>query len=70
MKIFYEDRDPYNLPHLSRSHNHVFPAHFHQEPEFLLVRKGGYTVTINETAYEVTEGCIAVFDSFDVHAYL
>ncbi len=69
MKIFYENRDKKRIPMHSRNGNHIFPAHFHQDMEFLLVRKGGYEVTVNENTYEVLDGCILIIDSYDVHTY-
>lgn len=46
-----------------------FPAHYHAGIEIFLLEKGHYTLTINGVNYEATNGCVAVSDSFDVHAY-
>ena len=70
MKEFYEKhRDDSDTMVIKRSGHHVFPAHFHRTPEILLVKKGGYRLTLEGVEFEVGEGDIAVIDSFIIHSY-
>jgi len=70
MKDFYEKhRDDSDTMVINRSGHHVFPAHFHRTPEILLVKKGGYRLTLEGVEYEVREGDVAVIDSFVLHSY-
>ena len=70
MKEFYEKhRDDNDAIMVSRNQHHVFPAHFHRTPEILLVKSGGYKLTLDGTEYEVKDGDIAVIDSFVIHSY-
>lgn len=70
MKEFYEKhRDDNDSLVIKRNGYHVFPAHFHRSPEILLVNKGGYRITVSGAEYEVTDGAVAVIDSFEVHSY-
>lgn len=70
MNSFYEKiRDDEDLLRVHRNGNHNFPSHFHNSMEILLVRKGGYEVFLNEKRYEVTDGCVFVIDSYDIHSF-
>lgn len=69
MEGFYEKyREESNIL-ARRNSSHIFRSHFHSNMEILIVNKGGYKVYCNERSYEVADGCIAVFDSYDVHRY-
>lgn len=46
-----------------------FPAHFHQNLEIFLLRKGKYTLQINDKRQEVESGSVVIIDSYDVHSY-
>jgi len=70
MKNFYEkDREEDKYVHISRSRPHVYPAHYHQNLELLIVKNGFYSITVNGKELEVSDGMIAVIDSYDVHEY-
>ena len=69
MKEFYERiRDEGEIL-LSRSVSHLFAAHFHLNPEILVVARGGYGITLSGRRYRVGEGCISVMDSYEIHSY-
>lgn len=68
---FYEEfKDEEKSIDIHRNNYHVYPAHFHQRVEMLIVNRGDYTISINNKIYHVTDGMIAVFDSYDIHNYL
>lgn len=70
MKNFYEKhRDDAAKLMIARNDSHVYPAHFHINMEIFIIRKGEYDLTINETQYHLTSGCIAIIDSYDIHSF-
>ena len=70
MNAYYEtNRDKAGDIHVSRSRNHTYPSHFHMSAELFAVRHGHYSLTINGTAYEMTDGCVAFIDCYDIHSY-
>lgn len=70
MNGFYEKiRDDEEKLSVHRNGEHTFPAHFHNNMEIFLVRKGAYEVCLNEKRYEVTDGCVFVIDSYDIHSF-
>ncbi|MBO5046332.1 MAG: helix-turn-helix transcriptional regulator [Clostridia bacterium] len=70
MKAFYEsEREKENEVLSLWSGEYLYDAHFHQNIELLIVKRGGYAVTCNGERYEVRDGAIAFFDSYDVHSY-
>ena len=70
MKSFFEKwRDEESTLNVNRNHNHSFPAHFHSNLEIFIVKKGRYRLWINDNEWELTDGCIAVVDSFQIHSY-
>lgn len=70
MKSFFEKhRDEEQRLNINRNRNHNFPAHFHSNLEIFIVKKGKYNLWINEKEWEITSGCIAVVDSFQIHSY-
>lgn len=70
MKSFYEkSREDDKRLHIQRNTRHTFAAHFHGNLEVFVVRRGRYHVRVNENEYELTDGQVAVVDSYDIHAY-
>lgn len=70
MKGFYEkNREDDRLPHIRRGTRHTYAAHFHRNLEVFIMKRGKYRVTVNENEYELTDGQVAVVDSYDIHAY-
>lgn len=69
MKAFYEQfREDEEKISVTRQ-NLLFPPHFHQNAEILLLLKGEYVVTRNGELKKVTSGSVVFFDSYDVHSY-
>ena len=67
---FYENnRDQTEEVMISRSRNHVFPAHFHLSFEVLLVKKGGYDITLAGKKYSVGPNSVVLIDSYEPHSY-
>lgn len=70
MNAYYEtNRDRAGDIHFSRSRNHTYPSHFHMSIELFAIRHGHYSLTVNGTVYEMTDGCCAFIDCYDVHSY-
>ena len=69
MREFYEMHREEGELHFSRNRIHLFAAHFHLNPEILIVVRGGYEITLSGKSYRVGEGCIAVMDSYEIHSY-
>ncbi|MBQ4269209.1 MAG: helix-turn-helix transcriptional regulator [Clostridia bacterium] len=70
MKSFYESlHENRTTPHFYNNPSRAFAPHYHINMEILLVRSGCYNISINENHYTVTNGCIAVIDSYDIHSY-
>lgn len=70
MKVYFEkSRDDSRQIYVSRNEKYVFPAHFHGNLEVCIVGRGEQDVVVNDTSYHLTDGSIAVMDSFDVHRY-
>ena len=69
MREFYEMHREEGELHFSRNGIHIFAAHFHLNPEILIVARGGYEITLSGKSYRVGEGCIAVMDSYEIHSY-
>lgn len=70
MKAYYEkfQEESQNI-RVYRNVSHVYAPHFHNNMEIFIVDRGHYTVTRNDTDYDVTDGAICVFDSYDIHSY-
>lgn len=70
MRAFYEaEREKENEVLSLWSGEYLYDAHFHQNIELLIVKRGGYAVTCNGERYAVQDGAVAFFDSYDVHSY-
>ena len=70
MNNFYEERrDNDTKIHCKRSAPHAFPAHFHQNLELYILRKGSYELDIGEEKLKLEGPAVAVIDSFEVHTY-
>lgn len=66
---FYEQYRENTEIHVSRNGSHQYPAHFHINPEIFMVRRGRYRVNVNGTLYEMNDGFVALFSSYDIHDY-
>lgn len=70
MKGFYEQhREQEDRLYVFQRGKHLFPAHYHQNLEIFLLKKGEYVVTINGKKHRLTGGSVCVFDCYDVHSY-
>ncbi len=70
MDAFYEKKkEAEEQVTFGRSCDHLFLSHYHINIEILIVRRGGYEVTIDGMTYLVKEGDIAFFDSYCIHSY-
>ena len=70
MDAFYEKKkEAEEQVTFGRSCDHLFLSHYHINIEILIVRRGGYEVTIDGTTYLVKEGDIVFFDSYCIHSY-
>ena len=70
MESFYEkEREENKKTILNRNSDHTFPPHFHLNLEVFLVLRGEYVLTVGGEEYILTDGTIAVVDSYEVHAY-
>ena len=70
MKKFYESIREDSYIYVNREcASHLYPAHFHINPEILVVNKGGYELTVSGRRLTVGEGDIAVIDSYEAHSY-
>ena len=63
MKGFYEQhREQEDRLYVFQRGKHLFPAHYHQNLEIFLLKKGAYVVTINGKKHRLTGGSVCVFD--------
>lgn len=70
MKGFYEkSREENTELHIRRRGTHDFKAHFHGNLEIFIIKSGAYRITVNEHEYTLTDGQIAVIDSYNIHSY-
>lgn len=70
MKGFYEKfREEDSSITVQRNTDHVFKAHYHVNVEVLAIKKGNYKITINGKNYILSDGDVAVIDSYDIHSY-
>ena len=70
MKAYHEQlREQSEQLIVQRSTNHTYNPHFHINVELLIVRKGSTKITYNTNDYQLLDGMIAFFDSYDIHGY-
>lgn len=69
MHTFYEHNRENSDLLVNTQNNHLFPSHFHINLEVLLLKKGTYKISVNDKTYSVSDGYIAVIDSYDIHSY-
>lgn len=69
MRAFYESIRENDESIVGRNGNHVFNAHFHRNIEIFIVKKGKYTLLRNGETATISDGELAFFDSYDIHAY-
>lgn len=70
MKGFYEQhREKADRLCVFKHCTHLFPAHYHQNLEVFLLKKGKYSLTRNGEKIQLTGGSVCVFDCYDVHSY-
>ncbi len=70
MREFYENmRDQSEGVMVSRTENHIYPPHFHLSFEVMLVRKGGYDITLAGKKQSVEPGDVVLIDSYEIHSY-
>ncbi|MBO7214750.1 MAG: helix-turn-helix transcriptional regulator, partial [Clostridia bacterium] len=62
-------RDDINSIVTYKNDTHIFPAHYHRHLEIFILKKGWYSLTVNEVTYDLSAGSIIIIDSFDVHSY-
>ena len=55
MSFYEKSREDDEQIHVSRSKPHVYPAHFHQNFEILLIARGEYSLLIKITEIKVSE---------------
>lgn len=69
--LFYESKaDERYYFNFHMASNNVISAHFHNNTEFLFVKKGCVKVSINGKEAFLKEGDISISNAFDVHYYL
>ena len=70
MKSYYEQHVENVLNSVvQKSGDKTFPAHFHRNIEVFILKKGKYFVSVNDKTFEMKDGDVAIFDSYDVHSY-
>lgn len=70
MNAFFElSRENDNLLFCVNSSNNGCHPHFHANIEIVLILKGEMEITINQEKQVLTEGCVSVANSYDIHSY-
>lgn len=70
MDAFFElSRDYDNLFYCLPWDNNTVDPHFHSNLELVYVHSGEIEITINDEKKLLTAGCVALANSFDIHAY-
>lgn len=54
---------------VSRNGRHIFPSHFHRNLEIFIMRRGAYDISLGEERFSLTDGTVAVIDSYEIHGY-
>lgn len=71
MKSFYDNlRDDKSYAILAKNRGTTYPSHFHAVFEIFIVKKGHFTCSCNGKVLHVTDNCIALFDHYDIHAFM
>ena len=71
MAGFYEkSREDNRSVYISRNRRRIYPAHFHQNLEIFIARKGTYVISVNGHRLNVSDGMVVLIDSYDVHEYV
>ncbi len=69
MKGFFEKfRDEDKIISVYRNRKHVYPLHFHSNMELYFCNKGKIDITIDNKKYSLSDGHIAVIDSYAFHS--
>lgn len=70
MNSFYEhNQDTQKSLYLTKGKFFIYPAHFHHKVELFILKKGNVDITCNGKVFKLNDGCIAFFNSYDVHSY-
>ena len=70
MKGFYEQyREKENKPLVFNNTAFLFHAHYHQNMEIFLLKKGECILSQNGKSYHAQSDSVVVFDCYDVHSY-
>ena len=70
MKSYYEQHvENVVKTVVQKSGDKTFPLHFHQNIEVFVLKSGEYEITVNDRTFKMTDGDVAIFDSYDVHSY-
>ena len=71
MKEFYDNlRDDKSYIILAENNSVLYPPHFHAVFELFIVKKGNYVCMCNGKEFSVCDNSVAIFDHYDIHAYL
>lgn len=71
MKQFYDNlRDDKSYIILAKNRNVIYPLHFHAVFEIFIVKKGNFLCSCNGKTFSVCDNSIAIFDHYDIHAYI
>ncbi|MDF2989295.1 MAG: DNA-binding protein AraC-type [Eubacterium sp.] len=70
MSAFFElARESDSKIHIFRAINNICEPHFHSNIELVYVVSGKINITINGQIKALTEGCVSVANSYDIHSY-
>ncbi len=70
MSAFFElSRESDNKIHIFRAINNYYEPHFHSNIELVYVISGKINVNINGQIKMLTEGCMSIANSYDIHSY-
>ena len=69
MKSFYEKSRDDDRALVVHSASKGFPAHYHRNLEIAIVLSGEQKILINDKWVTLTNGCLTLIDSYDIHTY-
>ncbi len=70
MSAFFEiSRESDSIIHVFREIDNVCEPHFHSNIELSYVVSGKTNITINGHTKTLTEGCVTIANSYDIHSY-